>query len=383
MSLAIFFAIVHTVNDAITAMLGALLPTLQERFNAGPTLLALIVATYSIASSVTQPFLGAVAEDRGLRLVGAIGVLFAALFLSLIGIAPVLPVVFALLVIGGMGSAALHPVGTTIAGSPAVSNRTLGIGIFTTGGMIGFALGPVLILYLISRFGVGVTPWLMLPGIALSLLVFVLPPVWEPHGQRPLKDRLGVKHLRGEVGLLVLAGSLTSVAFLTFTSSMPIWLVQNHGIATDSPFLGWTLAVFAVAAGFGSFLGGLLAPRIGRRPVLVGSLLLAVVPLVAVLQLQPGSVFFFVCTGLAGLLLYTGSSIKVVVAQDLVPQEPALAAGVVLGVSVGISGALYVGLGRLQELVGITTGMTIGFTLVVPAAAIALAVFARRPEVAR
>jgi hypothetical protein len=35
--LAVFLALVHTVNDAITAILGALLPTLQERFQAGPT----------------------------------------------------------------------------------------------------------------------------------------------------------------------------------------------------------------------------------------------------------------------------------------------------------------------------------------------------------
>jgi hypothetical protein len=50
-TLAVFMALVHTVNDAITAILGALLPTLQERFDAGPTLLAVIVAVFWIASS--------------------------------------------------------------------------------------------------------------------------------------------------------------------------------------------------------------------------------------------------------------------------------------------------------------------------------------------
>lgn len=158
MALAFFLAFVHTVNDAITAILGALLPMLQARFDASTTLLALIVATYSIASSVTQPIFGSLAEYLGLKVIGALGVFFAALFLSLIGVAPALFLVFTLLIIGGMGSAALHPVGTTIAGGPTVRNRALGVGFFTTGGMIGFALGPVLILYLISRFGVGVTP---------------------------------------------------------------------------------------------------------------------------------------------------------------------------------------------------------------------------------
>jgi hypothetical protein len=61
-----------------------------------------------------------------------------ATFLSLIGVASELWVVFVLLMIGGLGSAALHPVGTTIAGSQA-SNATVGVGLFTVGGMVGFA----------------------------------------------------------------------------------------------------------------------------------------------------------------------------------------------------------------------------------------------------
>ncbi|TMR95738.1 MFS transporter [Nonomuraea basaltis] len=274
-SLAVFLATVHFVNDAITAMLGALLPTLQARFQLGPTLLALIVAVYSISSSVTQPFFGAVAEDRSLRLAGATGVLLASLSLSLIGVAPALVAVFALLVIGGMGSAALHPVGTAIAGGPTTPNRVLGVGLFTAGGMIGFALGPVLILSMVSAYGVAVTPWLMAPGILLAVLIFALLPDWEPHGHRPLRTLFQLRLLRGPIGGLTVASSLASVAFVTFTSSLPLWLVREHGLATDDALIGWTLAAFSLAAGVGSVLGGMLAPRLGRRTTLVGSLVAA------------------------------------------------------------------------------------------------------------
>lgn len=61
-ALVVFLDFVHTVNDAITAILGALLPTLQDRFDASPTLLAMLVATYWVASSVTQPLFGALAR---------------------------------------------------------------------------------------------------------------------------------------------------------------------------------------------------------------------------------------------------------------------------------------------------------------------------------
>ncbi|TMR09684.1 MFS transporter [Nonomuraea turkmeniaca] len=77
------------------------------------------------------------------------------------------------------------------------------------------------------------------------------------------------------------------------------------------------------------------------------------------------------------------SPINVVIAQDLAPDAPASAAGMVLGVSVAVAGALYVALGRLQELMGLGIGMLIGFALVIPAALIALAVLWRHPEADR
>ena len=382
-ALAVFLALVHTVNDAITAILGALLPTLQERFDAGPTLLAVIVAVYWISSSVTQPLFGSLAEDVGLRAVGALGVVFAAVFLSLIGVAPELWLVFALLVIGGMGSAALHPVGTTIAGGPSVRNRALGVGFFTAGGMVGFALGPVLIIYLVSHYGTNSTAWLMVPGVALGAAVFLLLPQWEPHGRRPVRALFDWRLVRGPVGALALAGSFTSVAFVTFTSSVPIWLVREEGYESDASLIGWTLGVFALAAGGGSLLGGVLAPRLGRRATIVGSLLAAAVPLLAFVFSDPGGIAYFAAAAAAGVLIYTSSPVKVVIAQDLAPHAPAAASGMILGMTSAVAGALYIVLGRLQEAIGVEAGITIGFLMVIPAALIAFAVLLRHPEVAR
>lgn len=341
----------------------------------------MIVAVYWIASSVTQPIFGALAEELGLRLVGMLGVLFAALFLSLIGIAPELVLVFMLLVIGGMGSAALHPVGTTIAGGLTVPNRTLGVGFFTAGGMIGFAIGPVLVLYLVSRYGTGATPWLMVPGLLLGALVYLLLPDWAPHRRRAVRALVDPRLLRGPVGQLAVAGSLSSITFLTFTCAVPVWLVRDKGL-TDDPLIGWTLAVFSLAAGLGSLLGGFLAPRLGRRLVITGSLLATAGPLLALPHLEPGSLPFFVAAALGGVLLYTSSPVMVVAAQDLAPQTPAAASGVVLGLTTGVAGALYIALGKLQETIGLLEGMTVGLAMVIPAAAIALAVLLRHPRAA-
>jgi MFS transporter, FSR family, fosmidomycin resistance protein len=53
------------------------------------------------------------------------------------------------------------------------------------------------------------------------------------------------------------------------------------------------------------------------------------------------------------VLLSTSSPVMVGSAQDLAPQTPGAASGVVLGLSTGVAGALYVALGKLQETIGL------------------------------
>src|SRR5918995_5308184 len=244
-TLAVFMTLVHTVNDAITAIFGALLPTLQVRFEAGPMALALMIAVFWIASSVTQPVFGALGEDVGLRLIGCVGVLMASTFLSLIGVASELWLVFVLLVIGGLGSAALHPIGTTIAGSQA-TNATLGVGLFTAGGMVGFALGPVVILYVVSTYGIDATVLLAVPGLVLGAAVGLLLPRWEPHPRRPLRRLFDLRLARGPVGALAVASMFSALAFITFTGSIPLWLVHEHSYRPDAAVIGGDLPTLGV-----------------------------------------------------------------------------------------------------------------------------------------
>lgn len=378
-TLAVFMALVHTVNDAMTAILGALLPTLQERFDAGPTLLALIVAVFWIASSITQPVFGALGEDVGLRFIGSLGVLMAATFLSLIGVASELWLVFVLLVIGGLGSAALHPVGTTIAGSQA-KNQTLGVGLFTAGGMVGFALGPVLILYLVAKFGTDATIWLMAPGLLLGAAVALLLPHWEPHPRRPLRRLFDWTLARGPVGLLAVASMFSALAYVTFTSSVPIWLVREHEYAADASLIGWTLSVFAFAGGVGSIVGGYLAPRLGATVTIVAAFLLTFMPLIAVVVSEPASPIFFAAAALGGVLIFVPVPALIIIAQEFAPGAPATASGMILGLGSALAGAAYIALGRIQEAVGLEVGILIGFGMVIPAALIALVVLRAAPE---
>lgn len=367
---AVFLTLVHAVNDVLTAVLGALLPTLETRLGVGTATLALFVAAFSVSSSITQPWLGAVADRVGMRTVGAAGVALGAISLSLVGVAGSVPLLVLLLVLGGLGSAALHPVATSIVGGPSARNPGLSVGLFTAGGMAGFAVGPALILYVVSRYGTDGLIWLMLPGLLLAVGVRTLLPEFEPHGSGRLRRALGDGLVTGPLLRLTAAATLASLAFLAFTGGVPLWLVHAHGTAADAPLLGWVLGAFSLGAGVGAMAGGAAAARHGYARTTALTLLAAVPSLVTVLAVPPGPVTM-VAAGAAGALLYASQPLLVVAAQDAAPQAPAAAAGVVLGIGHAVAGLLYVGVGALQGIIGLAPAVTLSFVLLVPAAGIA------------
>jgi MFS transporter, FSR family, fosmidomycin resistance protein len=130
-----------------------LLPTLQAKFDLSATTLAVLVAGQWATSSITQPFLGALAERVSRRAVAAGGVVLKAALLSLVGVVPTVPLLFAVIVVGGLGSAALHPVASAIAHHHGGKRAGLGVGLFSAGGQVGAALGPVAILAVVATLG--------------------------------------------------------------------------------------------------------------------------------------------------------------------------------------------------------------------------------------
>jgi MFS transporter, FSR family, fosmidomycin resistance protein len=182
---------------------------------------------------------------------------------------------------------------------------------------------------------------------------------------------------RGPVGALAAASMFSALAFITFTGSIPLWLVHEHAYRPDAAVIGWTLSTFAFAGGLGSILGGFLAPRLGPVLTIVGAFLLTICPLFAVIASEPGTALYFVAIAVAGILILAPVPALIIIAQEFVPGAPATASGMVLGLGSALAGIAYIVLGRVQEAVGLTNGILIGFSMVVPAALIALVVLLR------
>ena len=371
---ALFLAFTHLVSDAIAGMFSALLPTIQHKFGLQEGALAGLVAIMVFSSSLSQPLFGALADRLGRRKVAAAGVVLNAALLSLVGVVPTLHLLVATTIVGGLGAAALHPAGSSIASAATGARRQLAVSMFSAGGLVGVALGPVLVLLLVESYGLTASGWLMLPGILLGTLLLILipEPVTAATGvaQRPRQQPtlFDLRLLATPIGGLVIASVLISLVAMTFSSSVPLWLVTEHGYARNATLLGWTLTTFSLAAAVGGVVAGWLSSYVTPQRLATVTLFTAVVPLFALFYIEPGNALYFAVVAMAGALTHAGMPLFLVAAQERAPEAMATASGLLMGFAASGAGLLYIGVGWLQERVGLGAAMQLGFLMVIPAA---------------
>ena len=385
MGVVVFLALTHLVSDAVAGMFSALLPTLQSKFDLREGTLAMLVALMVLSSSLTQPFFGTLADRLGRRKVGAAGVVLNAALLSLVGVVPTLVLLVATMILGGLGAAALHPASSSLANMATGTRRQFAVSLFSAGGMVGVSLGPVLVLLLVESYGLASSGWLMIPGVVLGLLMLLVIPETATNGtptraaviQRP--KLLDFQLLATPVGGLVVTVILVNLAAMTFSSTVPLWLVTEHGYARDAALLGWTLTTFSLAAAVGGVVTGLLSSYVEPRHLATTPLLASAFPLFALFHVEPGSAYYFVAVGLAGALTHAGLPLFLVAAQEVAPNAMATASGLLMGFAASGAGLLYIGVGWLQESMSLAAAMQLGFLAVIPAAILASWLL-RRPQ---
>lgn len=364
-AIPILLALAHTVNDAFMATLSALLPHLKDAFGASAVSLAGLVAVLTISASAMQPLLGGVADGAGARplLIGGLSV--SAVSMSLLGAADSLWTLALLLALGGLGSAAFHPAATSVVTSAAGTRAALAAGGFTAGGMLGLAVGPAVVLAYVDRWGLAQVPWLMLPGLLFAAVMWRVLPDRKAHG--PGNGRLSWRVMtRGEVGWLLATSSLINLIFLTFLSTTPLWLVDAHGVDSSAGIIAMVLGAMAVTAGAGVLIGGVIGGRWGFRRTTLVSLAASILPLGLMLGLPLGW-GTVISAMVGGALLNMSVPLLIVQAQEAVPDAPAAAAGVVVGLATAIAGLLYVGVGTIQGAVGFGPALALTLLLVAPA----------------
>ncbi len=329
-----------------------LLPLLAPRLNLSLALAGTLTMLYQLAASVAQVGFGHVADRWRPRLLVMVGPVVGITVLSFVGVAPTVPVLAAVLIVGGLGGAAFHPPAAALAHRLGGARPGLAMSVHITGGTLGFALGPLLFAPAAQHLGLGWTPLLAVPG--LLVVAFFLPrvPAIELHHS----DEAGFRALGPywrPLSLLYVIVVLRTLASLSFATFVPIMLTRRGESVSEA---GAIAALYLFATGIGGFLGGPAADRFGPRNVIAWSLILAAPFLIAAPLLSGWLFVVALCIG--GFFLQSTLPVNVVFGQALAPVSAATVSSLMMGFAWGMGGLSVPAVGAFADRFGIERALS-------------------------
>ena len=363
----------HLVHDAYPAFIGVLLPLLIPKLGITLAVAGLLAATFRLATAV-QPILGVVADRADTRYWIILAPGATAIAIGLLGLAPAPVVVVVLLVMAGLSSAVFHPAAAALVTRSSGTQWGRGTSIFMTGGESGRAVGPVVIAGALSVVGLGWSWLAMAPGIVASAFLYVrLAHRPEVHLRRPAGSvRAALRSARHGFLLLAAASVFMSMASVGMLVFIPTYLT---GAGADLVLAGAAVTAFEIGGAAGAFLGGTLSDRIGRRTMLALAIGIGAPLLILALAIPTGPLTL-VALAVAGVALLSSGPVRLVLIQELMPDNRSAAVGLMIFVTTLTSALGTVVVGALGEVIGLQAALI----LAAGAALLALPFIALLPE---
>jgi FSR family fosmidomycin resistance protein-like MFS transporter len=343
----------HLAADFCQGALPALLVFLKPALHLSYTMTAAVVLVATATSSLAQPFFGRRSDQHHTVWMMPAGVLVAGIAIAVAAIAPSYVLLLVLVGASGLGVGAFHPEAMKIAGHASGGRRASGMALFATGGNLGFALGPLLVTLAISPLGRTGGLLLVVPAAAIgALLLRERGHLSHVRTSRSVGGRAdAVDRSRAFTLLLVVIG-LRSVAYYGLFTFVPLLEVSRGHSKSYGNLL---LSLVLLAGVVGTLCAGPLADRLGRRLVLLGSMLLT--PGLVVLYVAVGGIVGAIAACAAGALIVSTFGITIVLSQEYLPTRIAMASGMSVGLATGLGGVAAVVLGAVADAVDLRTAL--------------------------
>jgi FSR family fosmidomycin resistance protein-like MFS transporter len=352
-----FLVLGHAVNDTSANLFTGLLPAFTTLFGLSYLLAGLVAMVFNITLSITQPLFGRWFDRTQAIWLLEVGIAVNCIAMSITGIAPNYATLLLLVGIAGLGSAAFHPPSFSAvvrSGGPA---RGRAMGIFLSGGNIGFFLGPLVAGLIVSTLGLPGSLLLLPIGVVTASVLFRIR-VGDHQGASPTTDQTRPANKR----LLALLATITafrSIAIQSVVTFLPLYFVAKG----DSLLIATSIASLWLGIGvLGQLGGGYLSDHVGRRPVIVVSLLTGGLCFYGFLN--SSGLIAVLLLALSGCLLHASWSVIVVMSSEAAPANIGAVTGLMLGFSVGVGGFGALGFGGAAD----TLGLSFAFTLIIASA---------------
>ncbi len=323
----------HFSIDILNSSVAIILTLAASHFNLSIAQIGFGAMMYQMFAAMSQPLFGGLTDKLNGRWIGAVGVLWTAVFFAAAAFMPTYPLFITLLMIGGLGSGAFHAAGMVNASAAGGARAATATSYFFLGGQTGLALGPILAGFVIGSLGLAGMPLMALIAAPAIVLMFIhmndaLPAV--PKSAAVEKQSGNARRTHAATALLVTAFVLFILLRSGTAQGYATLLPKYYESVGFSPAqFGLMLGLFNFAGALGTLIGGYLGDRFNRRTIMIVASILSVPFAYAMLHVE--GVGYVVVAILAGVLLSMPHSLLMVMSQELAPNRRGLAGGLVLG----------------------------------------------------
>jgi MFS transporter, FSR family, fosmidomycin resistance protein len=364
--LAISFC--HLLNDTVQSLLPAIYPLLRDNFHLDFGQIGLISFTTTFTASLLQPLVGLYSDRHHKPNFLAIGMGITLIGLVTLSLAPSYATVLVAAALVGMGSSVFHPESSRVARMASGGQHGMAQSLFQVGGNAGSALGPLLATFILPR-GQRSIAWFSFVAL-LGIILLADIGAWAKRRRAAQAELSTAPPLAGHVVASVdaephahlprkkIVWSLAILVALMFSkyfylaslgSYYTFYLMDKFHVSIRSAEIHLFAFLGAVAAG--TFFGGPVGDRMGRKVVIWYSIL-GVLPFTLIL---PYANLFWtgILSVVIGLILASAFSTILVFAQELVPTKVGTISGTFFGLAFGLGGIGAALLGKLADATNI------------------------------
>ena len=352
----------HLLNDTVQSLIPAIYPLLKTSFHLNYGQVGRIAFTLQLTASLLQPVVGHYTDRRPQPYSLAVGMGITMVGLLAFAMAPTYLTILSAAAFVGIGSAVFHPESSRVARMASGGQHGMAQSLFQVGGNAGSAIGPLLAFIFIK--GQASIAWFsFLAMLAIVLLVNI--GAWfrknrALQGKPVVADpehlaSLGHVHPHAVLSNWQIGWSLVILMALMFSkffylaslmSYYTFYLMNKFHITIQNAQLHLFVFLGAVAAG--TFIGGPVGDRVGRKPVIWCSIL-GVLPFTLILP-YANLVWTGILSAVIGLILASAFSAILVYAQELMPGRIGAVSGLFFGFAFGMGGVGAAILGKLADL---------------------------------
>ncbi len=350
----------HLLNDTIQSLIPSIYPLLKNSFALNFAQIGLIQFTFQMTASILQPLVGIYTDKKPKPFSLAIGMCITLIGLIFISYANSFALILFSVALIGTGSSIFHPESSKIAYLASGGRRGFAQSIFQVGGNTGTAIGPLLAALIVVKYGRSHAVYFGILAILAIIILFYVGKWAKPHllQMASQKNKKLIKefhpHLskrKVHISIIILLVLIFSKYFYlaSLGSYYTFYLIEKFQVSIQHSQI--LLFAFLLSSALGTYFGGPLGDKYGRKYVIWFSILGAA-PFTLLLP-YANLLFTVVLSVIIGFIMSSAFPAILVYAQELMPGKIGMISGLFFGFAFGMGGLASALLGALADATSI------------------------------